>query len=382
MFYTELDDIKSKRTRKRTARNLLEIKRLCDDGFGFPPDEDYIPAIPARTLNDTLLIGSWNLRAFDSLSFGLRPTEAMLYISEIIGRFDIVAIQEVKQDLEVLERLRKLLGRYHWQYIVTDECEGREGNSERLAFIFDTRKVRFTGLSGEIPKTKIDVPFARTPFLVGFQCGWFKFAICTTHIRFGESTTVSRKDEIEALATHLHEKMEEYRSKVKKGLLSQSEYENIVLLGDLNIDSVTDESYRVLTQSHFDVPESLFDLKTNLGREKKVFDQIALIQNARDVQATGHGGVFRWDQVVYRPDDLKAYKSQVAKYYDSQKRKNQKRFSDLTDAHKIKYYRVYWRTHQVSDHYPIWIELQTNFGAKYLQRRAFPGTPGLDQITQ
>ncbi|MEZ4849612.1 MAG: hypothetical protein R3B93_13540 [Bacteroidia bacterium] len=55
--------------------------------------------IPQRNLEDTLILGTWNIREFDSPSFGKRIDEAMLYIAEIVRRFDPVAIQEVRKDL-------------------------------------------------------------------------------------------------------------------------------------------------------------------------------------------------------------------------------------------------------------------------------------------
>lgn len=75
-------------------------------------------------------------------------------------------------DLRALDRLQSILGGW-WKYIVTDVTEGTAGNRERLAYLYDSRKVTFGGLAGELvlpPSKKDDVlQFARTPFLCGFK---------------------------------------------------------------------------------------------------------------------------------------------------------------------------------------------------------------------
>ena len=48
--------------------------------------------IPARTLRDTLLLATWNIRDFDSNKFGQGPRldESYYYIAEVIAAFDLV----------------------------------------------------------------------------------------------------------------------------------------------------------------------------------------------------------------------------------------------------------------------------------------------------
>ena len=247
-FYTGINKMKPRGSGKRTAHRLLKLRELFEEGHGVPNDEDYVAPIPERSLEDNLIIGSWNIREFDSQSFGKRSDEAMLYIAEIISRFDLVAIQEIGRDLSVLDRLRRVLGS-QWKYIVTDETMGDKGNEERLAFFYDSRKVRFTGLAGEIVVPNSKFQYARTPFLVGFQSGWFKFTICTVHMYYGEAKAIDkvRLKEIETLAAYTKERMLTYRKGVEEKKLSHSEYENIFLMGDFNIFSVKAVSYTHLT---------------------------------------------------------------------------------------------------------------------------------------
>ena len=58
--------------------------------------------IRVRRRSNSLIIGSWNIRAFDDGR--PRMDESFHYISEIIDNFDICAVQEVKSDLAPLRR--------------------------------------------------------------------------------------------------------------------------------------------------------------------------------------------------------------------------------------------------------------------------------------
>jgi hypothetical protein len=115
-----------------------------------------------------LLLATWNIREFgSSKKYGERLNESIQYIAEIINHFDLVAVQEVRENLADLKRLIQVLGNW-WEYIVTDVVAGRSGNTERIAFLYDTRKVRFDHVAGEVtlPDGKTIVrQLARTPFL-------------------------------------------------------------------------------------------------------------------------------------------------------------------------------------------------------------------------
>ena len=111
--------------RKRAAEGLKRLARqFVDDG------------VPARAVSGTLLLATWNIREFDSAKYGDRCVECFYYIAEIINRFDLVAIQEVREDLRALDRVQEILGGW-WKYIVTDVTAGTAGNRERMAFMYD-----------------------------------------------------------------------------------------------------------------------------------------------------------------------------------------------------------------------------------------------------
>ncbi len=91
-FYRDLsrDTVRGRRTLER----LVELRDQFD-----------AQGLPERNLESTLLIATWNLREFDSASYGLRTDESIQYIAEIVSRFDVVAVQEVRKSLAGLDRL-------------------------------------------------------------------------------------------------------------------------------------------------------------------------------------------------------------------------------------------------------------------------------------
>lgn len=335
---------------KRTAQKLLELRKQL------------AAEIPARELDRNLLLATWNIREFDSPAYGERTDESFYYIAEIISHFDLVAVQEVRRDLEALNRLQSILGPY-WKYIVTDVTEGRQGNNERLAFLYDSRKVVFGGLAGEMviePVKKKDKTYspakqlARTPFICGFKSGWFNFMLSTVHIVYGESdaNNPKRVEEIQMLAKILAK-----RAKDKSDWA-----ENLILLGDFNIFSPSDATFKALTDNGFTIPEALQNLPSNAIKNKH-YDQIAFMLNKKHLGLES-AGVFDFYKTVFREEDVDTYIPDMGEaYYKTSSGKPRNESSSKS------YYKTYWRTHQMSDHLPMWVELKTDFGAEYLKRR-------------
>ena len=40
-----------------------------------------------------------------------------------------------------------------------------------------------------------------------------------------------------------------------------------------------------------------------------------------------------------------------------------------TEKSKVTYYQTYWRTHQMSDHLPMWVELKIDYSDEYLRSK-------------
>ena len=335
--------------RRRAAAGLLSLRRKLRK------------EIPPRTVEETLLLATWNIREFGrNRMYGARLPESLHYIAEIINHFDLVAVQEVKDNLADLKQLARILGNW-WEYIVTDVVAGPAGNTERISFLYDTRKVRFDHVAGEVtlPEEKPGVywQLARTPFLCSFRTGWRRFSLCSVHIYYGKSKNVDprRLEEIGRLAEFLAEKNTR-RQKDDNG-----EPESIILLGDFNIFSPEDATFKALTKHGFVVPVIG---KTNLGQDK-YFDQIAfhdprglLWPKERDipVKDVPRKGVFQFLDSVFRDKDLESYEPEMEQTCGEK----------FTSAKSRERFYKQWRTFQMSDHCPLWVELRIDFSDNFI----------------
>jgi endonuclease/exonuclease/phosphatase family metal-dependent hydrolase len=290
--------------------------------------------IPPRQLDHNLLIATWNIRAFGDLTekwhaevddSPRRDLRALVAIAELISRFDVVAVQEVRGNIRSLRHALKLLGS-HWGLILTDVTRGRAGNNERLAFVFDTRRVRPSGLACELvlpedDEAGLDGPgfrqFARTPYAVSFLAGSSTFILVTLHVRYGDAPA-SRVAELAAIA----EWMAEWARREREW------GHNLLALGDFNIDRRGDALYEAFTSTGLrppdelnGVPRTIFD---NAGSQH-FYDQIAWFTGDSGIpqlalRYTGRAGTFDFVPLLVSGGTRQ----------------------DLS-----------W---QVSDHYPLWVE--------------------------
>lgn len=386
--YKKIKKIEDESMRLRVADRLLALRKQLR------------AEIPERTATQTLLLATWNIREFGSN----RTEESCYYIAEIIDHFDLVVIQEVNSKaLQGLERVVSILGS-NWSYMMSDGVAGTTGGSEAMAFLYNTNKVQFTGLVGEIvlPKTKLlidgkeKLQFARTPYMASFRAGWFDFRLCTVHILYGDDSKKNeegiieqRENEIKAISDFLLERQKE----------DDTTY---ILLGDFNITDI-DGAYfnaltkvqtvskkgKVSTKEKFYVPEAIRLHPTDLGRVNH-YDQIAFslsIEKSMVLYEEGEqkAGAFNFTKSVYSEDDWEAYLPLYQEAYDEAvakenaknaekeekylaklaegKKPKKPTYSHTTEAEHFKG----WRTYQMSDHLPLWVELKIDFSDQYLK---------------
>ena len=337
--YSTIKRIKDASERTYIIEKLLSLRAQLDR------------EIPTKTAADTLLLATWNIRKFGDN----RLNESLHYMAEIISRFDLVAVQEVSANLGGLRKLVALLG-HNWDYIVTDSTEGRSGGSERMAFVFDRGKILFRKVAGEIvlPANKLvnqEVQFARTPYSVAFQAGWFRFMLVTVHIYYGtaKKNDPRRVDEINAVSEFL-------KKRAKK------EDENYILLGDFNIFNANDATMQALIKNGFYIPDDLRKHPTNFGKNK-YYDQIAfkLKMEPKMIvfsEENQRSGAFDFTKTIYLPQDIDRYRM----YFD------EKAVEGKTEKQIETYYLSNWRTFQISDHLPLWIELKVDFSNQHLEK--------------
>ncbi|MCK4794266.1 MAG: endonuclease/exonuclease/phosphatase family protein [Desulfobacteraceae bacterium] len=293
--------------------------------------------IPSKKLDDNLLIATWNLRAFGGLTKKWKSTKndspkrnlhALCCISEIVSRFDVIALQEVRGKLRALRHMLTALGP-HWALLLTDVTKGSAGNDERMAFVFDTRKVKSSGLACElvvpVDRNKDITPdafnrqFARTPYAASFISAGRTFILVSLHVLYGEKPE-NRLPELKAIA---------------EWLADWAKYENsfdhnIIALGDFNIDRVRDPLYEAFTSTGLHTPPELDDVpRTIFGKPgdhqtKKHYDQVAWFTSGKGIPRLSlvfsSAGSFDFAKVVMKS----LSKTQLS-----------------------------WR---ISDHYPLWVE--------------------------
>ncbi len=256
-------------------------------------ESDLDSKIPFKKLDKNLLIATWNIRSFGSLTrkwnsdnedSPKRDLHSILCIAAIIKRFDVIAIQEVKANIRALRDTLKVLGNY-WSLILTDVTKGDKGNGERMAYLFDTRRVSLSGLACElvVPKewmhhdiseNALQSQFARTPYAVSFKSCNHTFILVTLHILYGKKSQ-ERIPELRAIARWLSDWAGDVNAY----------HQNFIALGDFNIDARGDLLDKTFLKEGLYVPEQLQaeTATRSIFDETKYYDQIAWFNNSRSV---------------------------------------------------------------------------------------------------
>lgn len=277
--------------------------------------------IPSSKLDETLNIATWNVREFGKKR---RSDAAIHYIAEIIGQFDLVGLVELRDNLGDLNRLLPILGPY-WDAIYSDAIPDPGGNRERICYLFDSRAVCFNGMAAEAspPRTKrgteyiADDSWWRSPYVATFKAGNYDFIAFTTHVRWGESDA-ARLKEIQGLANWVGAKAAE----------KSAEDRDIIVMGDFNIPGRNDPMFAAITSTGLQIPNALTkdEFGSNLARDKR-YDQILHLSRFPDT-FTNAGGVVDFYASDHKP-----------------------LFPALTKEEF---------TYQMSDHLPLWIQINTD----------------------
>jgi len=346
----------TKTDKNRTLRSLKVLKKAVSKKIG------------GKDLDKTLLLGTWNIKDLgkNGPKHGARDMEDLYYIAEMISSFDLVAIQEVNE-LKEWRVIMNLLGR-DWDYIATDVSEYAEGgNGERMTFVWDKRKVWFQNIAGEIVLSRSNLisdnieagsnsnkrQFARTPFMVSFQSGWFKFDLCTVHIYFGAESGAKLKRRIKEIDTIAEEISERAEHAFKQ-------YRTSILLGDFNIVNPNHRTMEALKKHKFLIPDAISKPSNIL--KNKYYDQIAIktfdsLVRDRLKGEKAEGGVFPIFDYVMRQKDYRSYKRRMNKCDDG------------TICSKPEDYEKYfgvWRRSHLSDHNPMWLRIPIDFSDRFL----------------
>ena len=288
--------------------------------------------IPPSKLDESLNIATWNIR-----EFGKKPRSepAIHYIAEILGQFDLIGLVELRDDLSDLGRVLRILGPY-WRAVYSDMIPDPGGNRERIAYLYDKRSVVFNGLAAEAnaPRKKKGVEYVaeesfwRSPYVASFRAGSFDFVVLTTHIRWGDSIK-GRTAELQRLANWIEAKRKE----------KFAEDHDLIVMGDFNIPSLNDPLFAAITSHGLKIPEGLLGLThgSNLAKDKR-YDQI-LHYPRHGPNFSNAGGV-----LDFFIDD-----AHIKELFPGQMTVSQ-------------------FTYQMSDHLPLWFQINTDMSGFELEQ--------------
>lgn len=287
-------------------------------------------AVPAKR-PDRLLVATWNVA---NLGVQQRRASDFALIAEIVSWFDLVALQEVNEDLS---GLRGVLGALPRRYQPLYSDSG--GNRERMTFVYDTNRVEVLEEVGEVAFAPADyrrvtLPgvarrfdgFDRNPYLATFRAGALTLSLVNVHLFFGSDSTRSKNRR--ALETYAVARYADLRRKSP-----HSPTRDIVALGDFNLPKAQpgDPIYEALTARGLHLPQHSTQIGSNLDSDSH-YDQVAFFPGETAAEFTGRSGVFDFDGAVFAGLWANRGRADFEAY--------------------VRYY--------LSDHRPLWAEFRTD----------------------
>lgn len=229
--------------------------------------------VPVPSADGTLTIASFNIQVFGQSK--LKNPQVMQVLAEIVRRFDVVAIQEIRsKEQDVLPRFIELINANgaHYKYVISPRL-GRTSSKEQYAFVYDTATVEVD------PRTYVvgdpDDLLHREPFVATFRArgpppeAAFTFTLVDIHTDPDETD-----QELNALDDVLWQVRNDGRGE-----------DDVIILGDLNVDEHhLGELGRI---SH--VAWAISGIPTNTAGTA-TYDNLVFLSNAT-TEYTGRSGV-------------------------------------------------------------------------------------------
>jgi hypothetical protein len=250
--------------------------------------------IPPRTYGSVVL-ASFNIRKLGKVNN--RSANTWNFLGQICSHFDLIAIQEIMDELEGFDRLREFLGPDYHATVSgkTGVFPGERGLGERLGFLYNSGIVKrgevvagigidrtkllqtmienyepllaavgpyieylqatdaweqggSTGTQPKAPKVKLPVflSFIRQPFITSFRIIGhpgtepYELMAVNAHLYFGKSID-DRRQEFDALMNWILARVKEKDT---------TYFPNFVLMGDLNLDFNNPKRDRPRIEAH------------------------------------------------------------------------------------------------------------------------------------
>ncbi len=284
--------------------------------------------IPDRTAGQ-MLVATWNLA---NLGAQERRDQDKALIAEVLSWFDIIAVQECRENFADLDDICRKLGP-SYRMLMSDAA----GNDERLSFLYDSSKFQLLEEVGEIafPPSqykRINLPgvkdefngFDRTPYLAAFRAAGSSITFVNVHLFYGQEKTaeIGRR----ALETYAVARWADDRRRSQFSFTRE-----LVALGDFNMPKCEpgDPIYNALTKFGLELPEHSTQIASSIVNDAN-YDQIAFMPGMTSHCFTGQKGVFDFDSCLF--PDL---------WQGGANKKNYKAY--------LRYY--------ISDHRPMWVQL-------------------------
>lgn len=254
--------------------------------------------IPAKA-DDRLLLATWNIA---NLGAQERRDQDYRLLAELISWFDLVAVQEVNDNLNGIRAVRQHLPA-PFRILVSDIA----GNKERLAYLYDTRKIELLEKVGEIaiPPSQlrnIKLPgitqrfegFDRNPYLAAFRCNTFSFVLVNVHLFFGSDSRISKNRR--SLETYAVARWADSRRRSRHAYSR-----DIIALGDFNLPKAKpgDPIFDALTARGLHLPQHSTEIGSSIATDSH-YDQIAFFPGESMSDFTGRSGVFDFDGAIFR----------------------------------------------------------------------------------
>lgn len=160
------------------------------------------------------------------------------------------------------------------------------------------------------------------PYIASFRAGNFDFVLITAHIRWGDSKQ-SRIRPLNLLADWIHNRHNDPFTIDR----------DIILMGDFNIPKVNDALFKAITSRGLKIPNALRGVKHGSNPAKNK----------------------RYDQILHYPSETNVFtdRAGVLDFY----KKGHAGIKDLypTDTPTKQEF-----TYEISDHLPLWIQINTD----------------------
>jgi endonuclease/exonuclease/phosphatase family metal-dependent hydrolase len=307
----------------------------------------HVREVPERQAGH-LLTATWNIANLGAAE-QKRDPECFQLLAEIVQWFDLVAVQEVRDDADA--GIRTLLAELPRSWRVVFSETG--GNDERLAYLWDSDQVDQGQLIGKVTLEPQELEraggpgfmgFSRTPYVGTFHRASLQIEIVSIHSYFGDPRDPidmgKRLAETKAIGWWCEERSEDPHSYTK----------DIIAVGDFNTPSeddmelaeamLADLRRRGLHTPRYERNGEDLLLETQLGtavRSENHYDHLLFFPRHTDADLVDLG-VFDFDAVIFK--DL--WEDRIARYGEAQGRDDFQRYT-------------IWA---VSDHRPLWAQFK------------------------